>query len=82
MTVTSDASPAVYLNQRDGSFKRAVYDGKMIIKSDNQIDIITSYMDDIDGDGIMDIVILPGMTNTFRNISGSMKFFKGLKKIQ
>ena len=53
----------------------------MIIKSDNKIDIITSYMDDIDGDGIMDIVILPGMTNTYRNISGSMKYFKGLKKI-
>ena len=82
MTVISDASPAVYLNQKDGSFKRNIYDEKIIIKSDNPIDIITSYMDDIDGDGIMDIVILPGLTNTYRNLSGSMKFFKGLKRLQ
>jgi hypothetical protein len=48
---------------------------------DNKMNLMISYVDDIDGDGLADVVILPAMTITETNLSGTMKFFKGTKRL-
>ena len=78
----SDAQPYIYLNQKNGKFKRFTTTQMSKFQSHNYIDIETSLVGDFDGDGIKDIVIYPMNTgsNTI-TVNRDIKFYKGIKRI-
>jgi len=79
--VNTNAFPIVYLNQKNGTFKRSTVGETMSFKIGYQVNQHTSIMADIDGDGIEDLIIFPGNAGGKNLLSGAMKFYKGLKPL-
>ncbi len=79
--VDTNAFPIVYLNQKNGTFKRSTVGETMSFKIGYQVNQHTSIMADIDGDGIDDLIIFPGNAGGNNLLSGAMKFYKGLKPL-
>ena len=77
----TNAFPLIYLNQKNGTFKRTTVGDSMSFRTGAQVTQHTSMMVDIDGDGIEDLIIFPGSPGGASSLSGSMKFFKGLKAL-
>lgn len=73
--------PIIYLNQKDGTFKRSTVGGTMSFTTGVNANQHTSMMLDVDKDGIQDLIIFPGNPGGATNMSKAVKFFKGLKKI-
>ena len=81
---TASASPIVYLNNKDGTFSKSTYNNFVSMSPDSQVDLESSIIGDFDGDGIPDVVIFPSSPpsqNTSQAYKGTMKFFKGLRKL-
>jgi hypothetical protein len=76
----TNAFPLIYLNQKNGTFKRTTVGDTMSFRTGVQANQHTSMMTDIDGDGIEDLIIFPGSPGG-ASLTGSMKFYKGLKKL-
>jgi len=77
----TNAFPLVYLNQKNGTFKRSTVSTTMGFSTGVPANQHTSIMADIDGDGIEDLMIFPGSPGGASSLAGSMKFFKGLKSL-
>lgn len=78
----SDAQPYIYLNQKNGKFKRFTTTQMSKFQSHNYIDVETSLVGDFDGDGIKDVITYPLNTgsNTI-SVNRDIKLFKGIKRI-
>lgn len=77
----TNAFPLIYLNQKNGTFKRTTVGDSMSFRTGVQVNQHTSMMADIDGDGIEDLIIFPGNPGGASSLTGSMKFYKGLKPL-
>jgi len=78
----SNASPNIYINQKDGTFRRFPIEDYATFKADVLVNQMKAEVADFDGDGIFDIVIFPSSPGTRGSLNGAMKFFKGLKPLQ
>jgi hypothetical protein len=78
---STNAFPIIYLNQKDGTFKRSTVGNSASFVTGVNAGQHTSMMMDIDGDGIQDLIIFPGSPNGVTDMTNAIKFFKGLKKI-
>ena len=77
----TNAFPLIYLNQKNGTFKRTTVGETMSFRTGVQATQHTSMMADIDGDGIEDLIIFPGSPGGASSLTGSVKFYRGLKKL-
>ena len=79
---TANAAPIVYLNTRDGGLWRSTFSQVLPMQPDQSVPAQTSLAADFDGDGIMDVVILPATapaTRTASAFQGTVKLFKGMR---
>ena len=77
-TGSVNTTPVIYLNNKDGTFKRSMYATNTIMAPDNYVNLESSVMGDFDGDGYLDIIIFPSSPSSNQNFEGTMKFYKGL----
>ena len=81
---TSNAAPIVYLNARDGTFFKSTFSQTVPMRPQQGVPSQTSVVADFDGDGVMDIVILPATPPQDRSASaymGTVKLFKGMRAL-
>ena len=76
-----NTAPIIYLNNKDGTFKRSNYADNIIMSPDNYVNLERSVMADFDGDGILDVIIFPSSPASNQNFEGTMKFYKGISRI-
>ena len=79
---TMNAAPVIYLNARDGTFFKSTFSQAIPMRPDRSVPAQTSVVADFDGDGVVDVVILPATPPTDRSASafqGTMKLFKGMR---
>ena len=72
----------IYLNQKDGTFKKLVLGEKSVMALNDKVDMYMSHMDDFDNDGVMDIIVFPSNHVDNSSLAGSLKFYRGTKAIQ
>jgi hypothetical protein len=72
----------IYINQKDGSFKKLSFDNINFMSLNNRVDMYLSHMDDFDNDGIMDVIVAPSNHVDNSSLNGTLKFYRGTKAIQ
>jgi hypothetical protein len=78
----TDSSPFIYLNQKDGTFKRIATELIPAMLPIHYTDLLTTIIGDFNGDGMNDVILFPsnpGGSVLGSNINGDVKFFKGNK---
>ena len=77
----TNAYPIVYLNQKDGTFKRtSVYTGQNFTTGVPARQH-TSLMWDFTGDGIEDLVVFPATPGDATSMQNAVKLYRGLKQL-
>lgn len=72
----------IYINQKDGTFKKFNLGTQGVMALNNNVDVYFSHMDDFNNDGMKDIIVFPGNHTSNSSLAGTLKFYKGTKAIQ
>jgi hypothetical protein len=72
----------IYINQKNGTFKKLDLGPEGEMKLNPNVDLYMSWVDDYDNDGLMDVIVYPANHISNPSFDGTMKFYRGTKAIQ
>ena len=72
----TDASPLIYINQKDSTFRRISSGLIPAMLPQHYTDELSTIIDDFNGDGVNDVILFP--KNPGSSVVGDVKYFKGI----
>jgi hypothetical protein len=72
----------IYINQKNGTLKKLDLGSDGEMKLNETVDLYMSWLDDFDNDGLMDIIVYPANHVSNTSFEGTLKYYRGTRKIQ